>query len=152
MSEAKNFAVVDAGTLVVDNVILAKDGFAIDGKVLVASDTAGIGDLYDEATGQFTQPVVPEPAPSIDDYKNAIVSVLDLKAQERHYDNAVSIATYLGSTNPPWAAEAAAFVAWRDAVWAFAYAELDKVMTGQRPQPTIEEFLGELPNLAWPAG
>ncbi|AWC25444.1 hypothetical protein CO731_04941 [Aminobacter sp. MSH1] len=151
MSEAKNFAVVDAATLVVDNVILAKDGFAIDGKMLVASDTAGIGDLYDEATGQFTRPEVPEPAPTVDDYKNAIVAMLDAMAQQRRYDNAVSISTYVNSTNPQWAAEAAAYVAWRDAVWVYAYAELMRVETGQRPQPSVIDFLAELPSMVWSA-
>lgn len=75
MSEAKNFAVVDAATLVVDNVILAKDGFAIDGKVLVASDTAGGGDVYDEATGEFTRPEVPEPILSVDELKALAASL-----------------------------------------------------------------------------
>lgn len=91
------------------------------------------------------------PPLALDDYKLAIVAHLDTKAQERRYDNAVSIATYVGSTNPQWAAEAEAFVAWRDAVWAYSYAELDKVLAGQRPQPTVEEFLGELPAMTWPA-
>ncbi|GAA4133787.1 hypothetical protein ACFFTN_06775 [Aminobacter aganoensis] len=45
MSDPKNFAVIDAGTLVVENVILARDGFAFEGKVLVATDTAGAGDI-----------------------------------------------------------------------------------------------------------
>lgn len=76
---------------------------------------------------------------------------MPFKAQERRYDSAVSIATYVGSTNPAWAAEAAAFVAWRDAVWAYAYIELDRVMGGQRPQPTVSELIAELPALTWPA-
>lgn len=91
-----------------------------------------------------------EPTPTVDDYKGAIVAMLDGKAQERRYDTAVSIATYVGSTNPQWAAEATAFVAWRDAVWEYAYAELDKVMGGLRPQPSVAEFLTELPQLVWP--
>lgn len=144
------FAVIDAGSGIVENVILAMDGFVIEGKLLVASATAGASDLYDEATGQFTRPEVPEPAPALNDYKGAVVAMLDAKAQERRYDNAVSISTYVTSTIPSWSAEAAAFVAWRDAVWAYAYVELEKVMGGQRPQPTVEEFLGELPAIVWP--
>lgn len=92
-----------------------------------------------------------EPAPTVEDYKNAIVAMLDARAQSRLYDNAVSISTYVTSTNPQWAAEASAFVAWRDAVWAYAYAELDKVMTSQREQPTVAELLDELPEMVWPA-
>lgn len=90
------------------------------------------------------------PPPSIDDYKLAIVAMLDSKAQERRYDGAVSISTYVGSTNPQWAAEAQAYVAWRDRVWTYAYAELDKVLAGQRPQPTVADLLGELPDMVWP--
>lgn len=89
--------------------------------------------------------------PTLDEYKGAIEALLDAKAQERRYDSAVSIATYLGSTNAQWATEAAEFVAWRDAVWAYAHAELDKVMHGQRPQSTIVGFMDELSRLAWPA-
>lgn len=90
------------------------------------------------------------PPPSVEDYKAAIVAHLDAKAQERRYDNAVSIATYTDSTNPTWIAEALAFVAWRDAVWVYAYAELDKVMSGERLQPTIAELVAELPEMVWP--
>lgn len=103
-----------------------------------------------EALGNVIPPYV-EPLPGVDDYKLAVVAHLDAKAQERRYDNAVSIATYTASTNPQWAAEAAAFVPWRDAVWTYAYAELDKVMNGQRLQPTVADLIGELPALSWPA-
>lgn len=89
-------------------------------------------------------------APTVDEYKIAIVSMLDGKAKERRYDNAVSISTYINSTNPTWATEATAFVAWRDAVWAYVYAELLKVELEERPQPTVQEFLDELPELVWP--
>lgn len=109
---------------------------------------------YNIMTGESSQhewTPPPAPAPTVDDYKNSIVAMLDARAQERRYDNAVSISTYVGSTNPAWAAEAVAFVAWRDAVWEHAYTELDKVMTGQRPQPTVEDFIAELPAMAWPA-
>jgi len=88
---------------------------------------------------------------TVDDYKSAIVVVLDTAAQERRYDNAVSISTYVSSTNTQWVAEASAFIAWRDAVWAYAYVELEKVMGGLRPQPTIDDFLKELPVMVWPA-
>lgn len=94
----------------------------------------------------------PEPGPpTIDDYKNAIVSMLDAKAQERRYENSTTIATYVNSTIPAWSAEATAYVAWRDDVWSYTYTELEKVMGGLRPQPTVEDFLTELPAMVWPA-
>jgi hypothetical protein len=93
----------------------------------------------------------PAPLPPVADYQAAIVAMLDTAAQARRYDNGLSLSTYVGSTNLAWAAEAQAFVAWRDAVWGYAYAELDKVMAGEREQPTVEGLLGELPTLSWPA-
>jgi len=42
-------------------------------------------------------------------------------------------------------------VAWRDAVWAYAYAELGKVMNSERAAPTVEAFLDELPAIVWPS-
>ncbi|CAN7625337.1 hypothetical protein [Aminobacter sp. LjRoot7] len=93
----------------------------------------------------------PAPLPTLADYKAAIERLLDARAQDRRYDSAVSITTYVGSTNAAWAAEAAAFVAWRDSVWTYAYAELEKVTAGLRPQPTVADFLAELPAMSWPA-
>lgn len=84
-----------------------------------------------------------------DDYRRAIQTHLDTAAQSRNYDSGTTIATYVNSTNPAWAAEAQAFVAWRDAVWAYAYVELDKVTTGARPQPSVEELVAELPEIDW---
>ncbi|WP_156367063.1 hypothetical protein [Bosea thiooxidans] len=89
--------------------------------------------------------------PSLNDYRLAVQAHIDATAQQRSYDTGISCASYVGSTNPVWAAEAAAFTAWRDDVWAYAYAELAKVQNGQRPQPTVETILAELPALTWPA-
>ena len=92
-----------------------------------------------------------EPQPlTEDDYRRAIQRLIDAHAQSRRYDNGNSLATYATSSNPDWAAEAAAFVAWRDAVWAYAYAEMDKVLAGEREQPSVEDFIGELPQIVWP--
>lgn len=92
----------------------------------------------------------PAPLPTLVDYKVAIERLLDAKAQERRYDSAVSIATYAGSTNTAWSAEAAAFIAWRDAVWFHTYSEMQKVESGQRVQPSVDELLAELPSMTWP--
>lgn len=124
-----------------------QEGYHPEGTwVEAAHDWEAGGSVVD---GAYSAP--PLPTPTLEDYKAAIVAVLDAKAQERRYDNAVSIATYTDSTNPTWIAEALAFVAWRDAVWVYAYTELDKVMNGQRLQPTIAELVAELPAMVWPA-
>lgn len=90
------------------------------------------------------------PAPTLDDYEAAIQLVIDAEARSKKYANAVSAASYANSTVPQWAAEAAAFIAWRDQVWAYAYTQLDAVMQGQRAQPTVDELIAELPAIAWP--
>lgn len=86
-----------------------------------------------------------------DDYRLAIQTLIDSHAQSRRYDHGNSLATYVTSSNSAWATEAQAFVIWRDAVWAYAYAELDKVLAGEREQPSVEAILGELPELVWPS-
>lgn len=82
-------------------------------------------------------------------YQRAIEAHIDSVAQSRNYTNGISLAGYINSTIEQWASEAAIFIAWRDEVWLYAYAELDKVQNGLRPQPTIEEFLAELPAITW---
>lgn len=98
----------------------------------------------------------PEPEPTLEEiierYQWAIEGHVNAVAQERQYSGAVSCASYVNSTNGQWAAEAAAFIAWRDAVYIYAFAELDKVQNGTREQPTIEAFIAELPDIDWPSG
>lgn len=93
---------------------------------------------------------LPVAAKTVEDFRRAIQGQIDACARDRSYDSGITCASYAGSTNPVWAAEAAAFIAWRDAVWAYAYAELAKVQAGQREAPTVEAFLAELPALSWP--
>lgn len=95
--------------------------------------------------------IPPEPIPlTITDYENAIQDLVDSTARERQFRDGVTLASYIGSTKSKWAAEAQAFVAWRDNVWSYAYGELAKVQAGQRPQPTVEQFLTEIAPIAWP--
>lgn len=89
--------------------------------------------------------------PTQEEYTKAIQAMLDAAAKARLYDSAATMSTYVSSTNEQWAAEAAAMVAWRDAVWLYAYAQLDLVQSGQRSQPTVDELLAELPTPTWPA-
>jgi len=83
-------------------------------------------------------------------YRAAIQSMIDRTANERQYDDGNSLASYVNSTVPEWAAEAQAFVIWRDQVWTYSLAELEKVKTGQREQPSSGDFLAELPAFEWP--
>lgn len=75
---------------------------------------------------------------------------MDEKAQERNYDNIISCTTYATSLNPKFSAEGQAAVEWRDNVWVVCYQILADVKAGNRPIPTEEELIAELPTLVWP--
>lgn len=117
--------------------------------------------IFDAETGESTEramtleeiaelEAIPAPPPTITDYENAIQNLVDETAREKQFRDGVTLASYIGSTIPRWAAEAMAFVAWRDNVWRYSYGELAKVQAGQRPQPTVEKFLDEIARIAWP--
>lgn len=89
------------------------------------------------------------PAPTQADYSQAIQAHIDGVARSRNYADGVALTSYTVSTIPAWAAEAQAFAAWRDAVWASAYTTLASVLAGQQPQPTMSELIGSLPEIAW---
>lgn len=84
------------------------------------------------------------------DYGAAIQAHVDATAKSRGYADGVALAGYSTSTIPSWAAEATAFISWRDDLWIYAYTELAKVQGGQRPQPTIKAFIAEMPTIQWP--
>jgi len=76
--------------------------------------------------------------------------LIDETARLKQYGDGYACASYVASTNPTWQAQALAFVAWRDSVWMYSYTEFQKMAQGQRPTPTIDEFLTELPTIVWP--
>ncbi|MBK0020957.1 hypothetical protein IAE29_03095 [Ochrobactrum sp. S46] len=98
------------------------------------------------------QPVIDHPGLNpVDVYRLEIQAMIDAKAGERQYDSGSTLASYVNSTIEHWATEAQAFVAWRDALWIYALAELDKVQKSERDQPSVEDFLAELPVFEWPS-
>lgn len=80
----------------------------------------------------------------------AIQFELDKKAHERSFDNMLSLCSYATSTNERFRGDADLAVPWRDAMWAKGYEILDAVVAGERPIPTREELLAELPSFEWP--
>lgn len=52
----------------------------------------------------------------------AVTERVESEARARGYDSAAQLASYVASTVPGWAAEALAFVAWRDACWQAVFA------------------------------
>lgn len=91
------------------------------------------------------------PLPTLADYSAAVQALLDGEARARDYRSIESAVSYLGSTVAEYAAEASAFLTWRDAVWQHAYTALAEVTDGTRPQPSIEAFIEELPAIVLPA-
>jgi hypothetical protein len=82
-------------------------------------------------------------------YLAAVEARIETVAQSRQFSGALSLASYTDSTNPVWQAEARAFVAWRDAVWAYALAQIEAV--GQNPTDlSPEAFLANAPDICWP--
>lgn len=81
----------------------------------------------------------------------AIQSHMDQTAQAAGYDDIKAAVTYADEPAVPrFQAEGQAFRAWRSRCWAYGYEQLAKVKAGDRPQPTIEQFLEELPLLDLP--
>ena len=81
----------------------------------------------------------------------AVQAHLDATAQTHNYDGILSACSYASSTNTTFAAEAAACVAWRDAVWADCYTIMAAVQAGTHAMPTADSLIAELPTITWPA-
>lgn len=76
---------------------------------------------------------------------------LDAFARTRNYEGILSLCSYLNSTSPRYAAEAAYGVQARDATWDALYALLAEVEAGARPIPSgFEDIEPDLPPLIWP--
>ena len=95
------------------------------------------------------EPPPPTPEEVQADLTIAVQAHLDKTAQERRYDNILSLCTYATSPNPKFAAEGQAGVAWRDAVWTKCYAVLADVNAGMRSIPTSGDLVAELPDMVW---
>ena len=84
------------------------------------------------------------------DCKAALELHINEVAAERTYSSGVSCVSYKDSTNPQWAAEAAAFIAWRDACYAYAYDYLARAQGGEIPNPSVDDFMATVPAMVWP--
>lgn len=80
---------------------------------------------------------------------DAVQRRLDEFAQTRGYDGIMSACTYATSTVERFRREGERAVTLRDNTWAACYTLLDAVLAGERPVPTLEEVLAELPPLTW---
>ncbi len=84
-------------------------------------------------------------------YERAVDAHLDAAAQARGYASIVTAVTYAGDAHPKFGPEGDAFKAWRSAVYAACYTILAAVQAGERPPPTLEQLMAELPPLDLPA-
>ena len=98
------------------------------------------------AWAQMRGATEPTPEERLDVYRAAIDAHVEAQARALLYNGAAHIAGYCNSSVAEWAAEAQAFVAWRDAVWVAAIAMLDTV--DPAAPPTVADVLAQLP--AWP--
>jgi hypothetical protein len=103
--------------------------------------------IVSAATGEITtRPFVPEPPEPItaEQAEAAIQGHIDATARARGYRSGDACATYATSTNAAWQAEALAFVAWRDAVWALAFT------TDPSGFENTGDVIAALPAMVWP--
>lgn len=83
------------------------------------------------------------------EYIAALDAHIDSTAKLRGYDNRVTCALRIAIPGA-YQAEGAAFAIWMDACYHQGTQAMAAVMAGQRPMPTIPEFLAELPPMVWP--
>lgn len=70
-----------------------------------------------------------------------LTSAINDQAKEWGYDDIVSAASYISSTNAAYASDALTLISWRDDVWAWATNALSTVTPGE----TAGGFLANLP-------
>lgn len=88
----------------------------------------------------------PEPGPpTVADLVAAVDDLVERTARSMAYKSAAHCAGYVTSTIPQWAAESAAFVAWRDVVWMAVYS-----LNPADPPPTLADALAILPEFVRP--
>lgn len=90
-----------------------------------------------------------DPAVTKQELKAAVQAHLDTTVQARNYNGILSCCSYAASLDAIFAAEGAAALAWRDAVWRHCYDVLAEYEAGTRPLPTAEALIAELPALNW---
>lgn len=82
-------------------------------------------------------------------YEAAVTELLDNAAIAAGYDSINTVISYAEEPAvPKFQEDGKRFRAWRSLVWAYAYEQLALVNSGGRTQPTVAEFLAELPVLA----
>lgn len=156
---------VYVGQVAADESPLEPDVFLIPaGCIEVAPPSFGEGQRARWVGNQWVietlQVIAPEPEPELAQeepvrdqqrYADAIQQHMDNAAQTFGYDSVQTAVTY--AEEPAWPKfqqEGRGFRAWRSLVWAYTYEQLAQVQGGMREQPTIADFIMELPALVIP--
>lgn len=84
------------------------------------------------------------------EYNDYMQEFIDGVAMERSYNSSLHCASYIDSSVTTWKSEAQVFVTWRDNVWVYTLTELEKFKNGQREPIPFDQFVKELPVIAWP--
>lgn len=138
-----------------------------DAKKQMLDEKAGSGALarrpivYEGEGSKWTETVEPKrvlrerftptpPPPTEEKYAAAVQAHINATAATKGYGDGYAAASYSSSTIPGWAAEANAFISWRDSVWVYVFTQLAAVQAQERSQPTVSELVAELPAISWP--
>ena len=78
-----------------------------------------------------------------------VLQSIDITAQSRGYKDGMYCSSYVQSTNLYWAAEAKAFISWRDLMYAYAF-QIFSYVQNEKPIQTQEEFEAGFPKIMWP--
>lgn len=156
-----------------DEIFQHDDGAPVTGEMIAAAgyvelrydvqpevtgwDYVFCGDIRIEGTtatqGWLVYSAPPAPEPTLEEitkrYELVIQDHLDGAALARGYDSINTVISYAEEPAvPKFQADGKRFRTWRSLVWAYAYEQLALVNSGGRTQPTVAEFLAELPVLA----
>jgi len=142
-------ALVEDGKVV--NIVLLDDDFSeetFDGKLVVQSEEAEIGDDY--INGKIVKPAPPPPEPetpeqTIARLEGVIDFHLDAVAQSYRYESIRTMVTYATSEHPTFGPEGRAAVKFRDECYSVGITILNQVKLGERGIPSDAELISEMP-------
>lgn len=106
-----------------------------------------IWNTVDRENLPLSKPITPEQR--IKEIQDAVQNLLDLKAQEKMYDNGFAVCSYATSTDETFRNEAQAFIEWRDKCWRKCYEILAQFESGEIEMPSVEYVMSQLPVLEW---
>ena len=79
----------------------------------------------------------------------AVQDMMDREAGTKNYDSILSVCTYIDTGVERFDVEGRKARQWRSACWDKCYKIYDEVEAGERPIPSVEELLAEMPKIEW---